>query len=81
MKKGQASRSTGTSPNDCRDGKATVGGRCFDPPTELNLKHTPREQLGLLGNEESRHAYVEVVVSGVCELWNGLKTCDPVQRA
>ena len=43
------------------------------PTTELNLKHTPREQLGLLGNEESRHTYVEEVVSGVCDLWNGIK--------
>ena len=51
------------------------------PPTDLNLKHTPREQLGLLGDENSRHTYVEEVVSGVCDLWNGLKACEPVQRA
>ena len=43
------------------------------PPTKLNLKHSPRKQLGLLGNEESRRACVEEVVSGVCDLWNGLK--------
>ena len=28
------------------------------PPTDLNLKHTPREQLALLANEESRKDYL-----------------------
>lgn len=40
------------------------------PQTDLNLKHTSREQLELLINEGSRRAYVEEVVSGTRALWN-----------
>lgn len=40
---------------------------------DLNLKHTGREKLALLASEEDRQGYVEDVVSGVSELWNGIK--------
>ena len=43
------------------------------PPTDLNLKRTPREQLALLANEESRKDYVAEVVSGVGALWKEIK--------
>lgn len=43
------------------------------PPTELNLKHTSREQLALLANESARRAYVEEVVAGVASLWKAIK--------
>ena len=52
-----------------------------DPPTELNLKHTPREQLALLANEKSRQDYVAEVVSGVSTLWERLKEFGLVRRA
>ena len=51
------------------------------PPTDLNLKRTPREQLALLANEEARQDYVEEVVSGVSDLWRRLKECGLAQRA
>ena len=49
------------------------------PPTDLNLKHTSREQLALLVNEESRGAYVREVVSGVSSLWTKLKESGMVE--
>ena len=51
------------------------------PPTDLNLKHTAREQLALLANEESRQDYVAEVVSGVSALWNRIRKSDLVHRA
>lgn len=51
------------------------------PPTDLNLKRTPREQLALLANEESRQAYVTEVVSGVSILLEELKKHGLVRRA
>ena len=50
-------------------------------PTDLNLKHTSREQLELLANEESRQDYVGEVVSGVSALWEELKKQGLVHRA
>ena len=49
------------------------------PPTDLNLKHTSREQLSLLVNEESRGTYVGEVVSGASALWNKLKESGLVE--
>ena len=49
------------------------------PPTDLNLKHTSREQFALLVNEESRRAYVGEVVFGVSALWNKLKESGLVE--
>ena len=51
------------------------------PPTDLNLKHTPREQLALLAAEQSRQDYVAGVVSGVSALWTGIKESGLVHRA
>ena len=51
------------------------------PPTDLNLKHTPREQLALLENNKSRQDYVAEVVSGVGTLWSKIKEFDLVQQA
>ena len=50
------------------------------PPTDLNLKHTLREQFGLLVSEPSRQAYVAQVVRGVGELWKGLERSGLVHR-
>ena len=50
------------------------------PPTDLNLKHTPREQLALLAAEQSRQDYVAEVVSGVSALWTGIKESGLVHR-
>ena len=49
--------------------------------TDLNLKHTPREQLAVLANEKSRQDYVAEVVSGVNALWESLKKYGLVHRA
>ncbi len=46
---------------------------CRNAPTDLNLKHTPREQLKLLANDEERQDYVKEVVSGVSDLWREIK--------
>lgn len=43
------------------------------PSIELNLKHTDREQLALLSSKKARQGYVADVVSGVSELWKGIK--------
>ena len=43
------------------------------PSIELNLKRTSREQLALLSSKKARQGYVEDVVSGVSELWKGIK--------
>ena len=43
------------------------------PSIDLDLKHTGREQLALLASEEARQGYVADVVSGVSELWKGIK--------
>ncbi len=51
------------------------------PKTDLNLKHTSREQLKLLANEEARQDYVWEVVSGVSALWEELKKHGLVPRA
>ena len=51
------------------------------PPTDLNLKHTPRKQLALLAAEQSRQTYVAEVVSGVGALWTGIKESGLVHRA
>ena len=51
------------------------------PPTDLNLKHTSREQLTLLANDKSMQGYVAEVVSGVSTLWQGIKESDLVQKA
>ena len=51
------------------------------PPTDLNLKRTPREQLALMANEESRQDYVAEVVSDASDLWRRLKEYGLVHRA
>ena len=51
------------------------------PPTDLNLKHTPREQLALLVADQSRQDYVAEVVSGVSALWKGIAESGLVRRA
>ena len=42
-------------------------------PTDLNLKYPTREHLELLANEKARGKYASEVVSGVSEVWNGIK--------
>ena len=49
------------------------------PSIELNLKYTSREQLALLASKKARKDYVADVVSGVRELWKGIKKHDLLQ--
>ena len=50
------------------------------PQTDLNLKHTPRDQLALLANQSERQDFVAEVVSGVSTLWLGIREADLVQH-
>ena len=49
------------------------------PSIDLNLKHTSREHLVLLASKEARQGYVADVVSGVSELWKGIKEHNLLQ--
>ena len=60
-------------PNRVRVGASLEWGRGKYPSIDLDLKHTGREQLALLASEEARQGYVADVVSGVGELWKGIK--------
>ncbi len=50
------------------------------PQTDLNLKHTSRDQLALLANPSERHNFVGEVVSGVSALWQSIREAGLVQQ-